>query len=133
MAVLRPVIRTQALSHNTYLILFRISYTLAMVLWIFALLIMLLRFLLAIDFQLVDIETNYDRELREGKFKEQEFVEVLLNSPQSPKMLNTLQVKNDRTKSEDDFQSAKSHMSEVSTPLLEPLTDEIARNGVLKA
>lgn len=104
-----------------------------MVLWIFALLIMLMRFLLAIDFQLVDIETTYDRELREGKLKEQEFVEVLLNSPQSPKTLNTLQVKNERPKSEDDFQSAKSHLSEAATPLLEPLTDDLVKLGVTKA
>ncbi|XP_065371990.1 uncharacterized protein LOC135963911 isoform X2 [Calliphora vicina] len=121
MAILRPIIRSQTLSHNTYLILFRISYTLAMLLWIFALLIMLMRFLLAIDFQLVDVETTYDREMREGTLKEQEFVEVLLNSPQSPKAGATLQVKNERPKSEDDFQSAKSHLSEVATPLLDRL------------
>ncbi|KNC20600.1 hypothetical protein FF38_00447 [Lucilia cuprina] len=122
MALLRPVIRTQALSHNTYLILFRISYSLAMILWIFALLIMLMRFLLAIDFQLVDVETNYDRELREGRLKEQEFVEVLLTAPQSPKTRATLSVQNERPKSEDDFQSAKSHLSEVATPLLDRLS-----------
>ncbi|KAM7362600.1 uncharacterized protein ACRADG_013214 isoform 2-T6 [Cochliomyia hominivorax] len=133
MAVLRPVIRTQALSHNTYLIIFRISYTVAMILWVLALLIMLMRFLLAIDFQLVDIETNYDRELREGKLKEPEFVEVLLNSPQTRKTLDSLQVRNERTKSEDDFQSAKSHLSEVATPLLEQLNED-ARTaaGVVK-
>ena len=120
MAILRPVIRTQTLSHNMYLILFRVSYTVAMILWILALLIMVMRFLLAIDFQLVDVETNYDREIREARLKEQEFVDVILNSPKISK-LQTLSVKNERPKSEEDFQSAKSHLSEVATPLLEPL------------
>ncbi|TMW49185.1 hypothetical protein DOY81_005727 [Sarcophaga bullata] len=120
MAILRPVIRTQTLSHNMYLILFRVSYTIAMILWILALLIMVVRFLLAIDFQLVDVETNYDREMREAQLKEQEFVDVILNSPKISK-LQTLSVKNERPKSEEDFQSAKSHLSEVATPLLESL------------
>lgn len=121
MSVLRPIIRSQTLSHNSYLILFRISYTLAMLLWIFALIIMVMRFLLAIDFQLVDVDTTYDREMKERKFKEKDFVEVLLDSPKALKPPTAVGIKNERPKSEDDFQSAKSHISEVATPLLDPL------------
>lgn len=120
MSVLRPIIRSQAFSHNFYLLLFRISYTLAMTLWILALLIMLMRFLLAIDFQLVDVDTTYNREMRERNYKEHDFIEVLLNSPKSLKP-TTVGVKNERPRSEEDFQSAKSHISEVAIPLLEPL------------
>lgn len=124
MSVLRPLIRPHDLSHQVYLMLFKGSYIVAMVLWIIALLIMLLRFILAIDFQMVDIETSYDREMRVGNLRERDFVEVLLSSPQH---LKTPQLgsKDERHRSEDDFQSAKSHISEAATPLLDNLATTV--------
>lgn len=127
MSVLRPIIRPHDLSHQVYLMLFKASYITAMVLWILALLIMILRFVLAIDFQMVDIETNYDREMGDSKFKERDFVEVLLSSPQHQK--SPMSPRDERHRSEDDFQSAKSHISEVATPLL----DNLATNSTLTA
>ncbi|XP_061400985.1 uncharacterized protein LOC133336721 isoform X2 [Musca vetustissima] len=124
MSVLRPLIRPHDLSHQVYLMLFKGSYIVAMILWIIALLIMLLRFILAIDFQMVDIETSFDREMREGNFRERDFVEVLLSSPQHLKTPQ-LGTKDERHRSEDDFQSAKSHISEAATPLLDNLATNV--------
>ncbi|XP_075147690.1 uncharacterized protein LOC142221773 isoform X2 [Haematobia irritans] len=128
MSVLRPIIRPHDFSHQVYLMLFKASYILAMVLWIIALLIMILRFVLAIDFQMVDIETSFDRELRENKYKDRDFVEVLLSSPQYQKP-QSLHPKDERNRSEDDFQSAKSHISEVATPLLDGVATNISMIG----
>ncbi|XP_073814705.1 uncharacterized protein isoform X2 [Musca autumnalis] len=124
MSVLRPLIRPHDLSHEVYLMLFKGSYIVAMIFWIIALLLMLLRFILAIDFQMVDIETSYDRELREGNLRERDFVEVLLSSPQH---LQTPQLgqRDERHRSEDDFQSAKTHISEAATPLLDNLATNV--------
>lgn len=121
MSVLRPIIRPHDLSHQVYLMLFKASYITAMVLWILALLIMILRFVLAIDFQMVDIETNYDREMGDSKFKERDFVEVLLSSPQHQK--SPMSPRDERHRSEE------SHISEVATPLL----DNLATNSTLTA
>ncbi|XP_013105848.1 uncharacterized protein LOC106085913 isoform X2 [Stomoxys calcitrans] len=128
MSVLRPIIRPHDFAHQVYLMLFKASYISAMVLWIIALLIMILRFVLAIDFQMVDIETSFDRELRESKYKDRDFVEVLLSSPQhqKPQQIN---IKDERNRSEDDFQSAKSHISEVATPLLDSVTTNMSLTG----
>jgi len=106
--LLRPVIKKHVLNHEAYLSIFKISYTFSLVLWLMALLVMVLRYLLAIDFQVVEIEPPKHIE---------EFIEVPLNSPKHH-TANLLRV-NECTKSEEDFQSAKTHLSESVTPLLE--------------
>ncbi|KAL9894010.1 uncharacterized protein LOC119634338 [Glossina fuscipes] len=123
MSVLRPFIRDHVFSHDVYLNIFRISYIMALVLWTCALLIMIARFLLAIDFQLVDIEIDCDTELPECDTKGEEFVEILLQSPVKEKLQTpqTLTVTIERPKSEDDFLSAKSHFSDMGANVLENL------------
>uniref|UniRef100_A0A1B0FHG6 Uncharacterized protein n=1 Tax=Glossina morsitans morsitans TaxID=37546 RepID=A0A1B0FHG6_GLOMM len=123
MSVLRPFIRDHVFSHDVYLNIFRISYIMALVLWTCALLIMVARFLLAIDFQLVDIEIDCDTELPECDTKGDEFVEILLQSPVKEKLQTpqTLTVTIERPKSEDDFLSAKSHFSDMGPNVLENL------------
>uniref|UniRef100_A0A1A9VZA6 Uncharacterized protein n=1 Tax=Glossina brevipalpis TaxID=37001 RepID=A0A1A9VZA6_9MUSC len=122
-SVLRPFIRDHKFSHDVYLNIFRVSYIAALALWTCALTIMTARFLLAIDFQLVDIETDYDTELPECDTKGEEFVEILLQTPIKEKLQTpqTLTVTIEKPKSEDDFLSAKSHFSDMSATFLENL------------
>lgn len=115
-SVLRPFIRQHEFKHDVYLNLFRFAYMFALVLWLLALLLMLLRYFFAIDFQLLDVQSLYDNKLaRRLSRPEPEFTEVLLDTAQSPTLLLPRQ---DRNKSEDDFQSAKSNLSEVAIPLI---------------
>lgn len=116
-SVLRPFIRQHEFKHDVYLNLFRFAYMFALVLWLLALLLMLLRYFFAIDFQLLDVQSLYDNKLaRRLSRPEPEFTEVLLDTAQSPTLLLPRQ---DRNKSEDDFQSAKSNLSEVAMPLID--------------
>lgn len=78
-----------------------------MVLWFLALLIMMLRYIFAIDFQLVDIDDMFDR----PQPIQPVYTEVQQSSPQHTQQL--------RPRSEDDFQSAKSRLSEMAMPLLD--------------
>uniref|UniRef100_W8C5N1 Uncharacterized protein n=1 Tax=Ceratitis capitata TaxID=7213 RepID=W8C5N1_CERCA len=117
-SVLRPFIRQHEFKHDVYLNLFRFTYMFALVLWLLALLLMLLRYFFAIDFQLMDVQSLYDNKLARRLSKpEPEFTEVLLDTAQSPTLLLPRQ---ERNKSEEDFQSAKSNLSEIAMPLLDP-------------
>ncbi|XP_036213729.2 uncharacterized protein [Bactrocera oleae] len=116
-SVLRPFIRQHEFKHDVYLNLFRFAYMLALVLWLLALLLMLLRYFFAIDFQLLDVQSLYDNKLaRRLSRPEPEFTEVLLDKAHSPTLLLP---RHERNKSEDDFQSAKSNLSEVAMPLID--------------
>ncbi|KAH8383577.1 hypothetical protein KR009_009356 [Drosophila setifemur] len=113
-ALLRPIVHDHNVSHDTYLDLFRSSYVIGMVLWIVALLIMVLRFIFAVDFQLVDIDDMFDQ----GRIGENQapirpvYTEILQqSSPQHQRI--------PRPKSEEDYQSARSHISDLAVPLLE--------------
>lgn len=78
---------------------------------------MLLRYFFAIDFQLLDVQSLYDNKLaRRLSRPEPEFTEVLLDKAHSPTLLLP---RHERNKSEDDFQSAKSNLSEVAMPLID--------------
>ncbi|XP_023168389.2 uncharacterized protein LOC111597764 isoform X2 [Drosophila hydei] len=106
-ALLRPRIHEHSVAHDAYLDLFRCSYNISMVLWFLALLIMMLRYIFAIDFQLVDIDDMFDR----PQPIQPVYTEVQQSSPQHTQQL--------RPRSEDDFQSAKSRLSEMAMPLLD--------------
>ncbi|KPU72825.1 uncharacterized protein Dana_GF23264, isoform B [Drosophila ananassae] len=111
-ALLRPIIHDHNVSHDAYLDLFRSSYVIVMVLWIVALFIMVLRFVFAVDFQLVDIDEMFDQGRNGSIFIQPAYTEVLQkSSPQHQKPA--------RPKSEDDYQSARSHISDLAVPLLE--------------
>ncbi|KAL7727944.1 hypothetical protein ACLKA6_019504 [Drosophila palustris] len=114
-ALLRPIIHEHSVSHDAYLDLFRSSYTISMVLWILALLVMVLRYIFAIDFQLVDIDNMFDRRPAIALQPIQPvYTEVLQSSPQ-----HCQQKQKGRPKSDDDFQSAKSRLSDLALPLIE--------------
>ncbi|XP_017101145.2 uncharacterized protein [Drosophila bipectinata] len=111
-ALLRPIIHDHNVSHDAYLDLFRSSYVIVMVLWIVALFIMVLRFIFAVDFQLVDIDEMFDQGRNGSVFIQPVYTEILQkSSPQHQKPA--------RPKSEDDYQSARSHISDLAVPLLE--------------
>lgn len=113
-ALLRPIIHDHNVSHDTYLELFRFSYLIGMVLWIVALLVMVLRYVFAVDFQLVDIDDMFDSG-RNGSAQVQiqpVYTEVVQQS--SPQHQTQM-----RPRSEDDYQSARSHLSDLAVPLLE--------------
>ncbi|XP_017961130.1 uncharacterized protein LOC108654383 [Drosophila navojoa] len=110
-ALLRPRIHEHSVSHDAYLDLFRCSYIISMILWFLALLIMVLRYVFAIDFQLVDIEDMFDRPLQPV------YTEVQQSSPQHKQQQL-------RPRSEDDFQSAKSRLSDITVPLLDAKSHE---------
>ncbi|XP_037955598.1 uncharacterized protein LOC119685401 isoform X2 [Teleopsis dalmanni] len=112
MSVLRPTIRQHLISHDAYLTIFRIVYMLSLGLWSLAFLVMVLRYIFAVDFQLVDVEPAFYESKTEKLHKESEFHEVPLNMPKSA----TLDVEEE--KALEDFHSAVSHVSEVATPLL---------------
>ncbi|XP_067619274.1 uncharacterized protein [Eurosta solidaginis] len=117
-SLLRPYIRQHEFKHDVYLNLFRFSYLFAFVMWLLALLLMVLRYFFAIDFQLVDVQSMYDNKLaRRLSRPEAEFTDVLLDNAQSPTLL--LPRTSERNKSEDDFQSAKSNLSEIAMPLID--------------
>ncbi|KAH8395888.1 hypothetical protein KR215_009341 [Drosophila sulfurigaster] len=111
-ALLRPFIHEHRVSHDAYLDLFRISYIISMLLWILALLVMLLRYIFAVDFQLVDIDDMFDRRPVELQPIQQVYTEVLQGSPEHCQQRG-------KTKSEEDYQSAKSRLSDVAMPLIE--------------
>ncbi|XP_053946618.1 uncharacterized protein LOC128855610 isoform X2 [Anastrepha ludens] len=124
-AVLRPFIRQHEFKHDVYLNLFRFAYMFALVMWLLALLLMLLRYFFAIDFQLMDVQSLYENKFARRLSKpEPEFTEVLLDAAQSPTLLLP---RNERNKSEDDFQSAKSNLSEVAMPLLDTGKQQLGR------
>lgn len=80
------------------------------------------RCFLAVDFKIIDIiDTEFGHELQEefrrSHSSEADFVEIPLNSPINNS--NSASTGHQCRRSEDDFQSAKSHTSEVETPLLE--------------
>ncbi|XP_034486736.1 uncharacterized protein LOC117791166 isoform X2 [Drosophila innubila] len=112
-ALLRPLIHEHSVSHDAYLDLFRCSYIISMVLWILALLVMVLRYIFAIDFQLVDIDDMFDRRPAVALQPiHPAYTEVLQGSPQHCQQKG-------RPKSDDDFQSAKSRLSDLTMPLIE--------------
>jgi len=113
-ALLRPIVHDHNVSHDTYLELFRSSYIIGMVLWIIALLVMVLRFIFAVDFQLVDVDEMFDND-RYGAPQVQiqpVYTEVVQQS--SPQHQTQM-----RPRSEDDYQSARSRLSDLAVPLLE--------------
>ncbi|XP_017082984.1 uncharacterized protein LOC108115867 isoform X2 [Drosophila eugracilis] len=113
-ALLRPIVTDHSVSHDAYLELFRCSYVIGMVLWIVALLVMVLRFIFAVDFQLVDIDEMFDGS-RYGDTQAQirpVYTEVMQKS--SPQHQTQM-----RPRSEDDYQSARSRLSDLAVPLLE--------------
>ncbi|XP_036675596.3 uncharacterized protein [Drosophila suzukii] len=112
--LLRPIVHDHNVSHDTYLELFRSSYIIGMVLWIIALLVMVLRFIFAVDFQLVDVDEIFDND-RYGAPQVQiqpVYTEVVQQS--SPQHQSQM-----RPRSEDDYQSARSRLSDLAVPLLE--------------
>ncbi|XP_017052705.1 uncharacterized protein LOC108095898 isoform X2 [Drosophila ficusphila] len=113
-ALLRPVVHDHNVSHDTYLELFRCSYVIGMVLWIVALLVMVLRFVFAVDFQLVDIDEMFDN----GRFgaPQAQIQPVYTEVVQQSSPQHQLQM---RPRSEDDYQSARSRLSDLAVPLLE--------------
>ncbi|XP_068156622.1 uncharacterized protein [Drosophila tropicalis] len=120
-ALLRPYIREHYVSHDVYLDLFRASYIIVMVLWLMALIITVLRFIFAVDFQLVDIDEMFDQHRAEVPPQmvsvQPVYTEIVQNSPQH-QQIETGQ----RPRSEDDYQSAKSRLSDLAMPLLEQRT-----------
>lgn len=90
------------------------------------------RCFLAVDFKIIDVtDTEFGHELQE-EFKrsnsnDADFVEIPLNSP--IKSSDSEPTAHQCRPSEDDFQSAKSHTSEVETPLLEQNIQLIATNS----
>ncbi|XP_016988308.1 uncharacterized protein LOC108050907 isoform X1 [Drosophila rhopaloa] len=113
-ALLRPVVHDHSVSHDTYLELFRCSYVIGMVLWVVALLVMVLRFVFAVDFQLVDIDEMFDN----GRFgvPQAQIQPVYREVVQQSSPQHQTQV---RPRSEDDYQSARSRLSDIAVPLLE--------------
>lgn len=89
-------------------------------LWLLALLITFLRYKFGIDFKLVDISPtpHNTKHLQGMSEKDHEFTEVLLNSPQDYTTHHSPAVHRYH-KSEDDFQSARSQLSEIGAPLVE--------------
>ncbi|KAH8359937.1 hypothetical protein KR093_009596 [Drosophila rubida] len=112
--LLRPFIHEHSVSHAAYLDLFRCSYIITMVLWILALLVMVLRYIFAVDFQLVDIDDMFERRPIEMHPIQPVYTEVLQASPEHGQ-----QQTKGRPKSEEDYQSAKSRLSDVAVPLIE--------------
>ncbi|XP_030370441.1 uncharacterized protein LOC115621058 isoform X2 [Scaptodrosophila lebanonensis] len=117
-ALLRPFIREHRLSYDVHLELFRCSYILSMLLWVVALLVMVLRYVFAVDFQLVDIDDMFGCRPESCQPIQPVCTYNLVsqNSPQHQAQT--------RPRSEDDFQSAKSRLSDVVTvtPLLETVS-----------
>ncbi|XP_030573507.1 uncharacterized protein LOC115771784 isoform X2 [Drosophila novamexicana] len=111
-ALLRPLIHEHSVSHDVYLDLFRCSYIISMILWLLALLVMVLRYIYAFDFQLVDIDDMFDHRPAGSQPIQPIYNKVLQTSPQH-------QQQQLRPRSEDDYQSAKSRLSDVAMPLLE--------------
>ncbi|KAH8338367.1 hypothetical protein KR059_001610 [Drosophila kikkawai] len=111
-SLLRPIVHDHKVSHDTYLELFRTSYVIGMVLWIVALLVMVLRFIFAVDFQLVDIDDMFDQG-RNGE------IEVPIQPVYTEVVLQSSPQRQVRPRSEDDYQSARSHISDLAVPLLE--------------
>ncbi|KAH8232248.1 hypothetical protein KR032_002717 [Drosophila birchii] len=111
-ALLRPIVHDHKVSHDTYLDLFRTSYVIGMVLWIVALLVMVLRFIFAVDFQLVDIDDMFDQH-RNGE------IEVPIQPVYTEVIQQSSPQRQVRPRSEDDYQSARSHISDLAVPLLE--------------
>lgn len=109
MTLLRPQIHEHRVSHDVYLDVFRSSYIISTVLWILALLVVVLRYSFAIDFRLVDIDDYFDHR----KSSLQPAYTEVQSSPRHQA------VETARPRSEDDYQSAKSHSSELAVPLLE--------------
>ncbi|XP_032592781.1 uncharacterized protein LOC6564139 isoform X2 [Drosophila grimshawi] len=110
-AVLRPYMHEHSVSHDAYLDIFRFSYVISMTLWILALLVMVLRCAFAVDFQLVDIDDMFDGRRAHMQPIQPVYTEVLQTSPQHKQQA--------RPKSEEDYQSAKSRLSDLAVPLLE--------------
>ncbi|XP_017036944.1 uncharacterized protein [Drosophila kikkawai] len=111
-SLLRPIVHDHKVSHDTYLELFRTSYVIGMVLWIVALLVMVLRFIFAVDFQLVDIDDMFDQG-RNGE------IEVPIQPVYTEVVQQSSPQRQVRPRSEDDYQSARSHISDLAVPLLE--------------
>lgn len=109
-ALLRPQIHEHSVSHDVYLDVFRASYIISTVLWILALLVVVLRYSLAIDFRLVDIDDYFDH-------RDSSMQPAYMEVQSSPRHL--IVETQARPKSEDDYQSAKSRLSELAAPLLE--------------
>ncbi|KAH8417831.1 hypothetical protein KR222_006711 [Zaprionus bogoriensis] len=107
-ALLRPLIHEHSVSHDAYLALFRGSYIISTVLWILALLVMVLRYIYAIDFQLVDIDEMFDPHDSPQQHIQPVYSKVRHQAEKQP-----------RPKSDDDYQSAKSRLSDLAVPLLE--------------
>lgn len=103
--LLRPQIHEHSVSYDVYLDVFRSSYIISTILWILALLVVVLRYSFAIDFRLVDIDDYFDH--HSSPAVQAVYTEV--NQVEQPA----------RPKSEDDYQSAKSRLSELAVPLLE--------------
>ncbi|XP_017848874.1 uncharacterized protein LOC108604104 isoform X2 [Drosophila busckii] len=120
MSLLRPFVNEHRISHDAYLQLFRCSYIVCLVLWLLALLLMLLRYSLALDFQLVDIEDMFEQPVA---VLQPVYTEVQQSSPRHEQQQTQA-----RPKSDEDYQSAKSRLSDVAMPLLElKLQDAAAR------
>ncbi|XP_064553248.1 uncharacterized protein LOC135438739 isoform X3 [Drosophila montana] len=118
-ALLRPLIHEHSVSHDVYLDLFRCSYIISMILWLLALLVMVLRYIYAFDFQLVDIDDMFDHCPAGAQPIQPIYTKVLQSSPQRHQHQQQQQQQQLRPKSEDDYQSAKSRLSDVAMPLLE--------------
>ncbi|XP_034665210.1 uncharacterized protein LOC117899352 isoform X1 [Drosophila subobscura] len=118
-ALLRPIVHEHNVSHDTYLQLFRCSYVIGMVLWLMALLVMVLRFIFAVDFQLVDIDEMFEHRpstVFQTPIQPVYREIVQQSSPQHQQQTQQTQL---RPRSEEDYQSARSHLSEVALPLLD--------------
>ncbi|SPP80531.1 uncharacterized protein LOC117583716 isoform X2 [Drosophila guanche] len=115
-ALLRPIVHEHNVSHDTYLQLFRCSYVIGMVLWLMALLVMVLRFIFAVDFQLVDIDEMFEQRPSTDFQTPIQPVYRELVQQSSPQRQQQAQL---RPRSEEDYQSARSHLSDVALPLLD--------------
>ncbi|EDV53487.1 uncharacterized protein LOC6555047 isoform X1 [Drosophila erecta] len=113
-ALLRPIIHDHNVSHDTYLELFRCSYVISMVLWIVALLVMVLRYVFAVDFQLVDIDDMFDSGRNDVPQVQIQPVYTEVVQQSSPQHQSQM-----RPRSEDDYHSARSRLSDLAVPLLE--------------
>lgn len=121
-SLLRPVLVQRSESYDFYLKLYRFCYSTSFILWLSALMIIVSRCFLAVDFKIIDVmDTEFGHELQEefrrSNSADADFVEIPLNSP--IKTPNSEPSGHQCRRSEDDFQSAKSHTSEVDTPLLD--------------
>lgn len=114
-SVLRPKIKQHELSHDSYLNLFQICYLTSFILWFLLLIIMSLRFAFAIDFAIIDTSRTTKNYIEQQHFKE------------NLKCESAIAKRNDEAnKSEDDFYSALSGLTEFAEPLLEKQHSEIA-------